>query len=135
MTIAQGVTNALKLTALQPLTSATLKLALYTAEANLDETTTVYTTAGEVVGDGYTAGGKTLTNVTVNVSGRTVYLNFDDVEWNPASFTARAALIYNQSSGNAAVAVLDFGADKTAVTSFLVQLPPDNAASALVRIS
>lgn len=135
MALSQTVTNNVKQAVLVPLASAQLKLALYTAAATLDENTTAYTTTGEVVGTGYAAGGKVLTNVTVNTSGRTVYLSFDDVTWDPASFTARGGLIYNASSGNAAVAVLDFGADKTAVLTFRVQVPADNATSALVRIS
>src|SRR5574343_659274 len=84
--------------------------------------TAVYTTANEVVGGGYTAGGQVLTNVTVNVSDSVAYLSFDNVVWTPASFTARAALIYNASNADAALAVLDFGSDKTATTSFTVQI-------------
>jgi hypothetical protein len=76
-----------------------------------------------------------LTGVTVQQSGTTAYLDFADTTWNPANFTARGALIYNTSLGNLAVAVLDFGADKTATTSFTVQMPANTATSALIRIS
>jgi len=135
MAFDQTLTTQAKLVALQALATGTLKMALYTANADLGAGTLVYTTADEVVGTGYTAGGNTLTNVTVLTSGTTAYLNFDSVVWNPASFTARGALIYNTSLGNLAVAVLDFGSDKTAITSFTVQTPANTASSALIRFA
>lgn len=135
MTIAQGLTTQSKYTALQYLSGGTLKMALYTAAADLTEDTLVYTTSGEVTGTGYTAGGKTLTGVTVSKSGSVAYLDFADVTWDPATFTARAALIYNSSLGNLAVAVLDFGADKTATTVFTVQVPANTAGTALIRLA
>jgi hypothetical protein len=110
-------------------------MALYTANADLGAGTLVYSTANEVVGTGYTAGGNVLTNVTVQQSGTTAFLDFDNVVWSPANFTARGALIYNTSLGNLAVAVLDFGADKTATTSFTVQIPANTVTSALIRFS
>jgi hypothetical protein len=87
------------------------------------------------VGTGYTAGGNVVTNVTVLTSGTTAYLDFDNVVWNPANFTARGALIYNTSLGNLAVAVLDFGSDKTATTTFTVQTPANTADAALIRFA
>jgi hypothetical protein len=135
MSFDQTLTTQAKLVALQALATGTLKMALYTANADLGEGTLVYSTANEVVGTGYVAGGNTLTGVTVVTSGTTAYLDFADTTWNPANFTARGALIYNTSLGNLAVAVLDFGADKTATTSFTVQMPANTATSALIRIS
>jgi hypothetical protein len=134
MSIQQTLTTQAKLVALQALATGTLKMALYTASANLDASTLAYTTAGEVVGTGYVAGGETLTGVTVLSSGTTAYLDFADVVWSPAAFTARGALIYNTSIDNLAVAVLDFGADKTCQTTFTVETPENSATSALVRI-
>lgn len=134
MSFDQTLTTQSKYAALGYLAEGTLKMALYTAEANLNADTLVYTTTNEVVGTGYTAGGKVLTGVTVSKSGTTAYLDFDDVEWDPAAFTARGALIYNTSLGNMAVAVLDFGADKTATTVFRVQTPANSADAALIRI-
>ena len=135
MAFDQTLTTQAKLVALQALATGTLKMALYTADADLGAGTLVYSTANEVVGTGYTAGGNTLTGVTVQQSGTTAYLDFADTTWSPANFTARGALIYNTSLGNLAVAVLDFGADKTATTSFTVQMPANTATSALIRIS
>jgi hypothetical protein len=108
------------------------KLALYVATADLGANTVVYTTVGEVTGAGYTAGGETMTGVSVSPQG---FVNFANVVWPVANFTARGALIYNSSKANRAVAVLDFGADKTATTSFTVQVPPNTATSALLRFS
>jgi hypothetical protein len=135
MSFQQTLTTQAKFIALQHLATGTLKMALYTAEADLNADTLVYSTANEVVGTGYAAGGNILTGVTVQQSGTTAYLDFADTTWNPANFTARGALIYNTSLGNLAVAVLDFGADKTATTSFTVQMPANTATSALIRFS
>ena len=135
MSFDQTLTTQAKLIALQALSAGTLKMALYTANADLNAGTLAYTTSDEVVGTGYTAGGNTLTNVTVLTSGTTAYLDFDDVVWNPAAFTTRGALIYNTSLSNLAVAILDFGADKTATTTFTVQTPANTATAALIRFA
>jgi hypothetical protein len=135
MAFDQTLTTQAKLVALQALATGTLKMALYTADADLGADTLVYTTANEVVGTGYVAGGNTLTDVTVLTSGTTAYLDFADTTWNPANFTARGALIYNTSLGNLAVAVLDFGADKTTTTTFTVQMPANTATAALIRFA
>jgi hypothetical protein len=126
-----------KLQALQALATGTLKMALYTANADLGSDTLVYTSVGEVSssGTGYTAGGNPLTGVTVQKSGTIAFLDFDNVVWNPANFTARAALIYNTTLSNLAVCVLDFGSDKTSANTFTVQMPANTSTSALVRIS
>ncbi len=115
------------------LTTDTLKIALYTANADLNEATTVYTTSGEVTGGSYTAGGVTLTGITINSSGFTAYVDFADVVFN-ASVTARCALIYNFSQGNKSIAVLDFGSDKTS-TNFTITMPANTATAALIRSS
>jgi hypothetical protein len=135
MSFDQTLTTQAKSTALAYLAENGLKMALYTADANLNADTLVYSTANEVVGAGYTAGGKALTGVTVNKSGTTAYLDFADVVWNPANFTARGALIYNPNLGDLAVAVLDFGSDKTATTSFTVQAPANTADAAIIRFT
>jgi hypothetical protein len=113
----------------------TLKIALYTATADLSQATTAYTPTGEVVGTGYAAGGGTITGAQVLLSGTTAYLTFNNPTWAGASFTCRGALIYNASKANRAIAVLDFGADKTASGTFTVQLPAATAASALLRFA
>jgi hypothetical protein len=112
----------------------TFKIALYNAAADLGAATTVYIATGEVVGTGYTATGNTLTGTTVTVSGTTAFVDFTNSVWTPASFTTRGALIYNASKGNKAVAVLDFGADKTPTTTFTVQMPANTATAALIRL-
>jgi len=115
------------------LTTDTLYIALYTASADLNEATTVYTTSGEVTGTGYTAGGVAMSGITINSSGFTAYVDFADVVFN-ASVTARCALIYNSSQGNKAIAVLDFGSDKTS-TNFTITMPANTASAALIRSS
>jgi hypothetical protein len=112
-------------------------MALYTAYATLDENTTEYISANEISGTGYTVGGNTLSNVTINSGSNTVYVSFSNVVWDPAQFTTRGALIYNSSKSNASIAVLDFGSDKiqTGNNTFTVILPPDTESSALIRIT
>lgn len=109
-------------------------IALYTGNASLDYATTVYSSANEVVATGYTAGGQKLLNPTVNSSGYTAYVSFSNPSWT-AALTARCALIYNASKSNKAIAVLDFGSDKTSTTTFSITLPANTADSALIRSS
>ncbi len=138
MAFEQTLTTSFKqdiLLGVHDLDTDTIKMALYLATADLGAATTIYTTSGETSGTGYTAGGKILTGVTVLTSGTTAYVDFADPSWDPAAFTARGALIYNASKSNKAIAVLDFGSDKTATTIFTVQMPANTATSALIRIS
>jgi len=120
-------------TGVHNLSTNTLKIALYTANADLNQDTTVYSATNEVTGTGYTAGGVTLTGVTINSSWFTAYVDFADVVFN-ASVTARCALIYNVTQGNKSIAVLDFGSDKTS-TNFTITMPANTASAALIRSS
>lgn len=117
-------------------TSYVYKIALYTALANIGPNTLTYTTDGEITGTGYTAAGKTLTVVppATDSNTNTAYISFANVTWDPASFTARGALIYNSTTG-AAVAVLDFGNDKTATSTFTVTFPTATSTTAIIRFS
>lgn len=137
MSIVQTQTTSFKAEVYQAvhnLLTDTLKIALYTGNADLNADTTVYSSTNEVVAAGYTAGGNTLTGVTLATSDSTVYVNFANTSWTSA-LTARCALIYNASKGNKSVAVLDFGADKTSQTTFLVTMPANTATAALIRSS
>ena len=142
MAIQQGLTNSFKqemLQAGQNLVTDTLYMALYTALSDIGSLTTVYTTANEVTGTGYTAGGVIVTGVTLNTettgpNAGTVYANFDNVSWPGANFVARGALIYNVTRSNKSVAVLDFGSDKTfSSVSNTVTMPVNSATTALIR--
>jgi hypothetical protein len=111
------------------------KIALYTALADLNADTTVYTTTQEVSsGGGYLAGGKILAPTVPTSGGSTAFVSFANVTWDPASFTCRGALIYN-STTNAAVAVLNFGSDKTPNSTFTIQFPAATASTAIIRNS
>jgi hypothetical protein len=119
------------------LTSGSFKIALYTNNATLNATTAAYTSTGEVVASGYTAGGQALTITqapTTGGSGTTVYVSFGNPSWTGA-ITARGALIYQSGGGNPAVCVLDFGADKSSSTTFTVQFPAVSNTSAIIRIA
>ena len=119
-------------------TGDSFKIALYTSSATLSASTTAYSATNEVSGTGYTAGGNTLT-IAANPtsSGTTAYLDFADTTWSSATITARGALIYlANGSSNDAVAVLDFGADKTATAGdFTIQFPTADASNAIIRIA
>jgi len=116
-----------------------LKIALYSSSATLSNTTTAYTTSNEVTGTNYSAGGVALNNAAVSLSGNVAFLDFDDAVFANVSITARGAVIYNTSSGintNAAIAVLDFGADKTATDGdFTVIFPTADSSNAIIRIA
>ena len=119
----------------QDLDTDTIKIALYTSSATLDASTTAYTATNEVSGTGYSAGGETLTGATIGTSGTTAYVDFDDPEWTSASFTARGALIYNDTTaGDNAVAVLDFGGDFTVSSGTFRIVFPAAGAAAILRI-
>ena len=136
MSIVQTQTTSFKAElyqAVHNLLTDTLKIALYTGNANLNADTAAYTTSNEVSGGGYTAGGVALTGVTINTSGYTAYVNFNNVSFS-ASVTARCALIYNASKSNKSIAVLDFGSDKTS-SAFTITMPQNTATTALIRSS
>lgn len=109
-------------------------IALYTAIADLNADTTVYSSTNEVSGSGYVAGGQIMTGVAINSSGYTAYVNWDNVVWN-AALTARCALMYNASKGNKSVAILDFGSDKTSTNTFTITMPANTPTAALIRSS
>jgi len=140
--ISQGQTTIFKQNCLSGLENFTAtspysyKIALYNANANLSNTTLTYTSVNEVVGTGYTAGGKVLSiiPVTSNSTANAAYVSFQNVIWSPASFVCRGALIYNSTTG-AAVAVLDFGSDKTASNTFTITFPTDDASNAIIRFA
>jgi hypothetical protein len=142
MSIGQTQTTVFKLNLLKALenfnigTPYTYKIALYKATAVLNETTTAYTTEGEITGTGYVAGGKNLiiTGLGSDVSNNTAYVSFENVTWNPANFTTAGALIYNGTT-NAAVCVLNFGSDKTATGTFTITFPAATSTAAVLRIN
>jgi hypothetical protein len=149
MSILQTVTTSCKVELLQaihnfgPTSPNTFKIALYTGNADLSASTTVYTTSNEVAnGSGYTTGGNTLVISQSPTSGTnqsavpTAFISFSNTSWTSASFTARGALIYNSTQGNKSIAVLDFGSDKTVTNdTFQIIFPTADANSAIVRIS
>jgi hypothetical protein len=113
----------------------TIKMALYTNAATLDEDTAAYTTDGEVSASGYTAGGVTLT-VEKGITNNTAFISFADATISVSTaFTARGALIYKDDGSKPAICVLDFGSDKTATTTFTVTFPTASSADALIRLS
>jgi hypothetical protein len=142
MTIAQSATNTFKVglpSGTFNFNSGSFKIALYTGAASIGPDTTAYTTDGEVVASGYTAGGNPLTVSQAPTIGNqtgvaTVYFSFSNVTWT-SGLTARGALIYQVGGSNPTVCVLDFGADKTSTTTFTVQFPAATDTAAIIRIA
>jgi|TARA_R100001443_G_scaffold15840_3_gene25645 hypothetical protein len=140
MAITQALCNSFKqelLQGLHDLDGHTLKMALFTSSATLDATTTAYSTTNESSGTGYTAGGATLANVAVSLSGTTAFVDFDNVSFTSATISdAAGALIYNSSASDRAIAVIDFGATKSVSSGTLtITLPTASATTALIRVS
>lgn len=129
----------------------TFKLALYSASASIDANTTAYTTSNEITGTNYAAGGNTLVNGGVtasssNSSSGTGFTTFSNTTWANSTITARGALIYNTTPSangtanttltNAAVAVLDFGSDKSSTAGdFTIIFPAATNTAAIIRIA
>lgn len=139
MAITSAVCNSFKqelFGGIHDLDTDTIKMALYTNAATLGASTTAYTTSDEVVGAGYTGGGNTLSGAAISLDGSTAIVDFSDTTWSSATITARGALIYNSSQSNKAIAVIDFGGDKTSTNGdFTVQFPAAAAATAIIRIA
>jgi hypothetical protein len=139
MAITQAMCTSFKseiLGATHDMDTHTLKMALYTSSATLGAATTAYSATNEVSGTNYSAGGVAITNASIATSGTTAYVDFDDVVFTNVDITARGALIYNSSATNKAVAVLDFGEDKTATDGdFTVVMPAAGASTAIIRIA
>jgi hypothetical protein len=138
MSIIQTQTTSFKAQLYQgihDLTTDVIKIALYTASADLNEDTTVYSSTNEGPNTGtYAAGGAQLTPITVSSSGYTAFVGFPNISWTGA-ITARCALIYNFTQGNKAIAVLDFGSDKISTVTFTITMPANTATAALIRSS
>ena len=144
MAITQAIANAFKKQLLegdQNFSSGgdVFKLALYTSSATLNSATTSFTTTNEVANSGqYTSGGGDLTGQNTSIASGVAIVDFADLSFTGVTLTARGALIYNTSSAvtNAAVAALDFGADKTATSgTFTIVFPAFTTSAAILRIS
>ena len=138
MALQQGATDAFKtglMNGAYNFTSGSFKIALYTGSATLGPDTSVYTSLNEVVATGYTAGGESLPVSVAPISANNItYISFSNVTWY-GSITARGALIYQSGGSNPTVCVLDFGSDKTSITSLTVQFPTANSTNAIIRIT
>lgn len=137
--ITAGLTNSFKeelLLGIHDFSVDVMKIALYTSAAVLGPNTLEYTSVGETSGVGYVATGEVLTGVVVTRTNNVAFVSFDNPTWNAATFITRGALIYNSSKSNRSVGVLNFGLDQTMLSQqFQIQFPPNNAESALIRIS
>ena len=149
MSITQAMCTQFKrdvMLGLHDLDSDTIRIALFTSSASLGAGTTAYSANGDsgstrvevANGNGYTTGGEELDNasvVTNSTSGCFSVPALDNPEWTSATFTARGALIYNDTESDLAIAVLDFGGDFTvAGGTFKIVFPAQTKDTAIVRI-
>ena len=137
MSISQAMCTSFKAEILDEqhdLIADTLKIALFTSSASLGAGTTAYSTSNEISGTGYTAGGETLTNKAVTTTGTTAHFDCDNPTWTSATFTANGALIYNDTNGDKAIAVLAFGGDFTVAGGTFEIVLPAAGTSGIIRI-
>jgi len=137
--IVQTMTNSFKsdiLQGYQNLLTDNLYLALYNANALLNANTPAYTSANEVSGGTYAAGGQLVTGVSINIDSisNVVYVSFNNVTWTNVSFVCRGALLYNASKTNNSICLLNWGSDKNAGPNFTVSLPANTPTNALIRL-
>lgn len=139
MAIVQAVCNSFKMEVLvgtHDIQTDDIRIALFQSTAVLSQDTTVYDIAGEASGAGYTAGGIQLTGITRVIMNNVAVVDFDDVVWVNASITARGALIYNKTKANKAIAVYDFGEDKTSSEGdFTLAMPAATDTDAVIRVA
>ncbi len=137
MAISQAMCTSFKAEILDEqhdLVADTIKIALFTSSASLGAATTAYATTNEISGTGYTAGGYTLSSKTVSTTGTIAYFDSADPSWTSATFTANGALIYNNTNGDKAIAVLAFGGDFTVAGGTFQIVFPAAGTAAIIRI-
>ena len=113
------------------------KIALYTSNP--------YTTSSDVAlttNEVSSAGSsnyvrKTLGSQAVVATTATTSVDFADVTWSSATFTAAFAAIYNDDQSDKLCVVLDFGGSKTATNGdFTISFPdPSTASNAIISLT
>jgi hypothetical protein len=95
----------------------TIYIALYEAGSgapySVSDTAYSSGTANQVSGTGYSTGGKVLQNGTVANQTNVATVTFDTISWTSATFGAAYGVLYNNSSGDKLIVVLDFGGTKS----------------------
>ena len=114
------------------------KLALYTSTP-YTTSSTAYDTTNEVSASGgsnYTTTGLVLQNQSVT-TGATSFVDFDDLTFSSATFTAAFGAIYNDTNSDKLCVVLDFGGSKTATNGdFKIVFPATGTpANAIISLA
>ena len=113
------------------------KLALYTSNP-YDTSSTVALTTNEVSSAGSSNyARKDLTSQAVVATTATTSVDFADVTWSSATFSAAFAAIYNDDKSDKLCVVLDFGGTKTATNGdFTISFPdPSTASNAIISLT
>lgn len=139
MAITSGLCNSFKLECMQgihDLDTDDIRIALFTSAATLNKSTTTYSNMDEVVGTGYTEGGQSLASIVLALDGDTAVMDFADPTWSGSTITARGALVYNASKADRAIAVYNFGEDKSSTSGdFVVQVPSPTFDAGILRLA
>ena len=114
------------------------KLALYTSNP-YSTSSTAYDTTNEVSSggsSGYTTTGLPLQNQSVT-TGATSFVDFDDLTFSSATFSAAFGAIYNDTNSDKLCVVLDFGGTKTATNGdFKIVFPATGTpANAIISLA
>ena len=115
----------------------TFKIALYTANPYTTSSTVYATGSGDEVSSGggsqYPTGGNTLASQAVSNVSNVATVDFADSVFGsvtPATFTAAFGAIYNTTSSEKLVVVLDFGGNKTCTNgTFTITFPNPTSGS------
>ena len=143
MAITTGVNNQFKsevMLAEHNLQSNTLKVILVSSSQNVSAggpNTYASVTSQLANGNGYTTGGETLATVSVSTVDSSGVVDFADVSWSSATFSANGCIIYNDShSSKSIIAVYAFGGEKSATNGeFKLVVPAATSASAVIRLN
>ena len=114
-----------------------VKIALYTSNP-YDTSSTVALTTNEVSSAGSSNyARKSLTSQAVVATTATTSVDFADVTWSSATFSAAFAAIYNDDKSDKLCVVLDFGGTKTATNGdFTISFPdPSTANNAIISLT
>tara|TARA_R100000329_G_scaffold35759_1_gene33613 strand:+ start:1626 stop:2108 length:483 start_codon:yes stop_codon:yes gene_type:complete len=130
----------------------TVKMALYTnsqagndnlggSGTDMDFSVTAYSSSAsnEVSGGNYTTGGHEASRVDPIAGTSTSEVGavtFGDITISNATITARGGLLYNDTNGDRAIAVIDFTENKTSTSgTFTIDMPASGVSTSLIRLT
>lgn len=128
-----GICTAAKLAWLKSMEHDDIWIALYGADAEINPNTSTYTPKGEVSGVGYRPGGMRMDGINFGTTGSTAWIDWTvDPRWENATIKAHAAMIYNRTRDNLAIAVLKFAGEVASTNGpWWMELPAPGATATI----